>query len=350
MRATRRRFLSASISVGMPFIRPAAAAPVSITFAAYGGLFQNLYEPAIVEPFQHAHPGISVFYLAVPSSTQTLATLRRQSDLPETDVALLDLATARMATDEGLLEPLRPGSIPVLAELAPSAQFPGIAGPAIYTEPLVLLFDAARVPPPTSWKTLWNGGDEKAIAIPAPPDSVGLAFTIVAGRLFGGGTEPRAAADGVTAINELSRAVITWDPRPDVYRFISDGGARLGAGWNMQAQLEADRTAGRLGIAFPNEGTISRVVTVNLVKGAPHAEAARTFIEYLLGQEAQKTMVEQMFLGPVNARARYTEASLQRTANTPERAARAMPVDWVSVNTLRDGIIQRWRQVIPDAG
>ena len=51
MRATRRRFLSASISVGMPFIRPAAAAPVSITFAAYGGLFQNLYEPAIVEPF-----------------------------------------------------------------------------------------------------------------------------------------------------------------------------------------------------------------------------------------------------------------------------------------------------------
>jgi putative spermidine/putrescine transport system substrate-binding protein len=350
MRATRRRLLSASITLGMSFIRPASAAPVILTFAAYGGLFQNTYEPAIVEPFRHNHAGIGVFYLSVPSSTQTLAALRRQSDLPEADVVLLDLASARIATDEGLLEPLKPGSLPVLAELTPAAVFPGIAGRALYTEPLVLLFDAAHVPPPTTWKTLWNGGDEKVIAIPAPPDSIGLAFTIVAGRLFGGGTEPRAAASGITAINDLSRAVVTWDPRPDVYRFLSDGGARLGAGWNMQAQLESDRTAGRLGIAFPNEGTISRVVTINLVKGAPHPEAARTFIEYLLGQEAQKTMVEQMFLGPVNAHAKYSEASLQRTANTPERVARAMPVDWVSVNTIRDGIIQRWRQVIPDAG
>jgi putative spermidine/putrescine transport system substrate-binding protein len=348
MLSTRRLLLTASIS---PLIRPAAAAPRrSLTFAAFGGLFQELYEPAIVEPYGHARGETEVFYFPVRSSSQTLATLRRQRDQPELDVVLLDLASARAATDEGLLEPMTPGSMPVLADLAPAATFPGVAGRALYTEPLVMLFDAARVRPPASWKILWGGLDERSIAMPAPPDSVGIAFTIVAGRLFGGGNEKQVAENGVTAINELARGVVTWDPAPDIYHFVGDGNAKLGVGWNMPAQVYSDVMGGRLGVAFPAEGTISRVTTIGLVKGAPQPDAARAFIAYLLGADAQKIMVERMFLGPVNARARYIEGALQRTANTPERAARAMPIDWLSVNTMREDIIRRWRAIVPGAG
>jgi putative spermidine/putrescine transport system substrate-binding protein len=347
MPATRRRLLMRSIGIALPFIRPAAAERQSLTFSAFGGLFQELYEPAVVDPFRQSRGGAAVFYDPVPSSTQILGKLRRQRDQPELDVVLLDLATARIATDEGLLEALPP-SMPVLAELAPTATFPGVSGRALYTEPLVLLFDAARVRPPVSWKLLWSGLDERSIALPAPPESEGVAFTIVAGRLFGGGIEARAAADGVTSIKELARGVVTWDPRPDVYHFIGDGNAKLGVGWNMPAQVYSDRMGGRLGVAFPVEGTISRVITVNLVKGARQPDAARAFIAFMLGADAQKTMVERMFLGPVNAHGRYAEGALSRTANTPERAARAMPVDWVSVDKIREGIIRRWREVVPD--
>ena len=97
-------------------------------------------------------------------------------------------------------------------------------------------------------------------------------------------------------------------------------------------------------------GVLSRVVTINLVKGAAQREAARAFIDYALGQDAQRAMVEKMFLGPVNAHARYAEAALSRTANTPDRTARAMAVDWVAVDSIRNGIVQRWHEVIPDAG
>jgi putative spermidine/putrescine transport system substrate-binding protein len=348
MRATRRRLLTATLGLTMPFIRSAVAARRSLTLAAYGGLFQELYEAAIVDPFSRAHADIGVFYTPVPASTQTLAMLRRQRDQPELDVVLLDLAAAKVATDEGLLEPLT--SMPVLGELAPAATFPGVAGRALFTEPLVLLFDAARTRPPPSWKSLWGGLTERTIAIPAPPNPVGIAFAIVAGQLFGGGDVGRAAAAGITAINELSRGMVTWNPNPDVYHFIGDGAAKLGVGWNMPAQVVSDRLSGRLGVAFPEEGTISRVTTVNLVKGSRQPEAARLFIAWLLGIEAQKIMVERMFLGPVNARALYNEAALSRTANTPARAARAMPVDWVAVDAIREGIIRRWREVIPDAG
>jgi len=350
MPATRRRLLTATIGLSAPFIRPAGAATRSLTFAAFGGLFQDLYEPAIIEPFRQAHPDIELLYYAVPSSTQSLAALRAQRARPEIDVVLLDLASARAATDEGLFEHLDPGAIPVLAELAPAAAFPGVAGRAVFTEPLVLLFDAARVRPPPSWKTLWNGLVERSIAIPAPPNSIGIAFTVVAGRLFGGITEQRAVVNGITAINDLERQVLTWDPRPDVYHVVGEGNAKMGVGWNMPAQVFSDRLGGRLGVVFPEEGTISQVTTVNLVKGSRQPELARQLIAHLLGADAQKTMVERMFVGPVNARARYVEAALLRTANTPDRAARAMPVDWVAVNAIRDGITRRWREVIPGSG
>jgi putative spermidine/putrescine transport system substrate-binding protein len=350
MPASRRRLLTASISLALSGVRPAFAARRSLTFAAYGGLFQELYEPAVVDSFGGTHADTDVFYYAVPTSSQALATLRRQRERPEIDVVLLDLPSARTATDEGLLEPLVPASMPVLADLAPSATFPGIAGRALFTEPLVLLFDAAKMPPPPSWKTLWSGLDDRSIAIPAPPDPVGIAFTIVAGRLFGGGNDQHAIADGIVAINELQRQVLSWNPSPDVYHMVGEGNAQLGVGWNMLAQVFSDRMNGRLGVAFPEEGTISRVTTVNLVKGSRQPDAARQLIAHLLGADAQRTMVEQMYLGPVNSRARYLESALLRTANTQERASRAMPVDWVSVAAVHDEILRRWREVIPGSG
>jgi putative spermidine/putrescine transport system substrate-binding protein len=345
MPATRRRLLTASIGLAMPSIRSAEAAPKNITFAAYGGLFQELYEPAIVQPFGRAHRDIGVFYYALPSAAQSLALLRRQ---PEIDIVLLDLAAARTATEEGLLEPL--SSMPVLGELAPDTVFPGLAGPALFTEPLVMLFDAAHARPEANWKALWSTTEKRSIAIAAPPDAAGVAFAVVTGRLFGGGNEMHALQDGLTAISELAQKVVTWDPSPDVYRYLGEGNAKLGVGWNMPAQIWSDRLGGRLGVVFPTEGTLSRVVTVNLVKGSRQPEAARQFITWLLGAEAQRTMVETLFLGPVNAHTKYLEGALQRTANTPERVAHAMPVDWVAVGAMRESIVHRWHEDIPDAG
>ena len=44
------------------------------------------------------------------------------------------------------------------------------------------------------------------------------------------------------------------------------------------------------------------------------------------------------------------EGALQRTANTPERVAHAMPVDWVALGAMRETIVRRWHEVISDAG
>ena len=352
MKPTRRRFLTASAGLALP--RAVAAQGTrrrSLTFAAPGGLFQELYEPAVMDVFANRTPGSGVFWQPIAAGSQALAVLRRQRERPDIDVVLLELATARQAADEGLLEPLTLAQLPVMAELAPVALFPGLPGPALFTEPLVLLYDAALSKPPLFWKSLWGWVDERSLAIPAPPDPVGIAFTIAAARVFGdGGDETKAISAAVNAIADLGRRTVTWDPRPDVYHVVGDGQARLGVGWNMAAQVFSDRMAGRLGVVFPEEGTLSRVVTVNLVKGAPKPEAARLLIAWLLGADAQKTMVERMYLGPVNTKGRYADSALRRTANTPARVARAMRVDWVAVNVQQDDILRRWREQVLGAG
>ena len=338
MNATRRRLLAASIGLAAPVIRPmdhrrASAAQRSLTFAGFGGLFQELYEAAIADPFSRAHPDAGVFWFPVTASTQTLATLRRQREQPELDVVLLDLASARAATSEGLLEPLTPAG-------AAGAGGPGAVGDVSrhrrtrrYTPSRWCCCSTpARCRRRGSGKSVWSVLDERSIAIPAPPESVGIAFTIVAGRLFGGGDEPHAAEAGVNAINDLAprRSDLGSLARMSTMWWVR-AIARFGVGWNMQAQVWSDRMSGRLGVAFPVEGTLSRVITVNLVKGAPRPEAGRQFISHMLGADAQKTMVERMYLGPVNAlRAVLDPRALQRTANTPERVASAMPVDWVA--------------------
>jgi putative spermidine/putrescine transport system substrate-binding protein len=349
MTPTRRSLLTAAPALLLPPAASAATRP-DLTFAAYAGLFQELYEPAVVAPFVKAHPENGVFYYGVPSSTQILGTLRRQRTDPKIDVALLDLAEAKAATDEGLVEPLTPQLLPVLNELAAPARFPGIAGVALFSEPLVMLHDTARTQAPPTWRSLWMKRNDHAIAIPAPPDPIGIGFTLIAAHLFGGSGALHAWQDGLNAIGDLAPRVQTWQLRPDVYHVVTSGDALYGVGWNMPAQIFADRFEGRLGVSYPADGTISRVTTVNLVKGAPRAEAARAFIAWLLGMEAQRAMVEQMHLGPFNAKAKYPRAALERTANTPDRTAKAIPVDWPFVEAGREEIIRHWRLTIPSTG
>ena len=348
MPPTRRVLLAASFAVplAMPFVRPARAAR-AINLGAYGGAFQPLYDAAVVEPFRRAHPDIGVYYYPIANSTQGLALLQSQRPAPEVDVCLLDVAMASVATQRDLLEPVVSGSLPVLAELVPGALIPGVAGPALWIDPLALLYAPGEVKPaPTSWKALWEPGFARRIAIAAPPDPAGLAFTVIANRIFGGGDYRQSIDGGLTAIADMAPRVRSWDPRPDVYSYIIEGSASLGLGWNASGQRQAQDSQGRLAVAIPGEGSVYQVHTINLVKGSRDPEAARVFLAYALGIDAQRALAEQMFYGPVNPGARVGPAALSRTGATPERLARMIEVDWVAVARMRYAITEQWRRRI----
>ena len=231
------------------------------------------------------------------------------------------------------------------AELDPSANLRGLAGPALYSEPLVLLYDPGRVAPPSRWTALWERTPGRSIALPSPPDPIGIGFAITAARLVGAREGTPSLDAGFDAIAQLTPNVASWHPRPDVYRFISDGNASFGAGWNFPARVHAARLNGHLAMTIPEDGTVSRVTTINLVRGGPAADTARQFIGWLLGGVAQNLMLEKLFLRPVNIRASYPPAALARTVSTGERNSPAMAIDWLWAASMREDIEARWRAI-----
>ena len=159
MTPTRRHLITATAGMALatPFIRRAHAVQGAITLAAYAGIFQENYEPAVVEPFRRAHPGIKVTYYSMGNSAQALGQLRAQKAAPQVDVVMMDVSVAKAASDEGLFEPLDPASMPVLKELSPRAFTPGVHAPTVTFDNLVLLYSPERVKPaPTSWKVFWD--------------------------------------------------------------------------------------------------------------------------------------------------------------------------------------------------
>lgn len=346
---TRRKSLQlvAAGAASAPFIRPAAAQERTVTVALYSGIFQERYQSAVIEPFMRAHPGIRVTAYPMPNSAQTLGTLRAQKASPQVDAAIMDVGVARAGTDEGLLAPMTPEQIPVLSELGERAFTAGVNGAPVTYDSLALLYAPDTVKPaPTSWKVLWEPAYKGKIAILGAPDLVGIAFTLVADKLFGGTDYRQSLEKGIAAISDLAPSVLTWDPRPDPYSFITGGNAVLGVGWNARGQIYAQQSNGKLGVAQPDEGSVFQVNAITLVKNAPQTDAARAFIAYALSAEAQKAVTETMFYAPTNPKANVAPEALARTVASPARMAKMLPVDWLEVAKIRDKLNEQWRRRI----
>jgi putative spermidine/putrescine transport system substrate-binding protein len=344
-RTNTRRQLCGAALLAMPAIlaRPARAASRPITFAGYGGWFQDTFDKQVLDVFRKSHPDVAVFYYPVGNSFQGLTLLREQRAFPATDVMLLETGVAARAHQEGLLDPLDAGAMPVLKDLAPKAILPGLAGPVLTLDSLALGY----APPaddrqaPRAWRNLWDPFYAERITLQTPPDPAGLAMTAIAASLFGA-SDPKTALDvAVSALSQLAPRVTVWDPFPDIPSAIAGGDAGVGPCWNARAQQLA---SGRLAVAIPRDGTPCLATSINLVKGARQPEAARTLIAWLLGPEAQRLLVETMFYGPVNTRLDLPATSLARAGSTPEMVARRIDMDWIAITLVRSQVTDAWRR------
>lgn len=342
-RIARRTLLGTALAA--PYITRLHAQEGTLVLAAYSGIFEDNYRPAVVEPFMKKYPGIKVTYYAAGSSAQTLGLLRAQKAAPQLDVVLFDVSVAKGATDDGLLEDT--SDLAVLKELVPTAFTKGVHGAAGTFDNYVMLYAPEKVKPaPTSWKAFWDPALKDRIALVAPPDIVGISFTLMANKAWGGGDYKKSVETGIAKIAEMAPNVLSWNPAPDPYTFIIQGQADIGVGWNARGQLYSANSNGKLAVAIPSEGSLFQINNYAMVKGAKNAGPAKTFMEYALGAEAQASFTERMFYAPVNSKAQVSAAALARTAATPERLANMLDVDWLEIARIRDGIAEQWRRRI----
>ncbi len=85
-----------------------------------------------------------------------------------------------------------------------------------------------------------------------------------------------------------------------VSKYVNDGEAPIGITLEDNAYRFA-AGGGPLRIVYPSEGVIAAADGIALVKGAPHPEAAKAFIDWCLSAETQRFLVERMYRRPVRS-------------------------------------------------
>ena len=351
MQPDRRTFLLGAAATLVPARAIAQSSPSGvINLMAYGGIFQDNYVKAVVEPFQRAFPGVKVNYAASGTSAQMLGALRAQKADPQIDVVIFDVSTSTIGNAEGLFSKITPQEAPSLDDLYPEARaVGGPFGPAVTYDHLVLVYDRQNLNPPlTRLADLWRSDLKGQLAVSAPPNIQGLALTAMVTKMEGG-NHTQSIDAGIRKLRELAPSVQTWEPNPDGYTLILNGVVRVATGWNARAQLYSDETRGRLGVLLPPEGSVFQVNTINIPEGAKNRAAAVAFTNYALSRAAQKAFSERMFYAPTNGKADVAPDALARTAASPENRARMIPVDWAEIAKVRDQWNNRWRREIISA-
>ena len=314
------------------------------------GPFQDNYTTAVLAPY-NARPGTAGSEFVPSSNSATmLGALRTQKTDPQVDVVIMDTTTAALACAEGLIEKITPDMLPVLPDLDPQAIDKNGCGPGVTFDHFIIAYDTKAVTPaPTTMLVLQEPRWKGKIGLGGPPNIQGLAMTAILAHAENGNW--KEAGKAFETLQLIAGNVQTFDPQPDSYTLILNGTLAFGTGWNARAQLFHDRSAGRVGVMLPFEGTVLQINTINLVKGAPHREAGLAFMRYALAPEAQKAFTERMFYGPTNTKADIRPEVAARTSAGAENKKLVIPVDWNEMVRLRDTWAQRWRrEVIPASG
>ncbi len=312
----------------------------------------NLYgsaEPrsiqALAEGFEK-HAGVKVNWIRM-SSGETLARLRAEKENPQADVwwggtvdphsiAALEGLTEHYCTsifdqiDLRFRDPI--GGCQVIGV------YVGILGFSINEGVLKEM----GLPVPKGWDDLLNP-DYKGLIGVANPNTSGTAMTTVATQIFRKGEEKGQKIDEDAALEymkKLHKNIANYT-KSGVAPGILAGRGEIAIGIVFLHDAVYHAEEGYPITPLVPEGTGYEIGGLNLVKGAPHPELAKQFMDWVVSAEAQETQAKiGAYQLPTNTQAKVPEVSI------PIDSVKTVDYDfqWVAENGVR--IIDRWTREV----
>ncbi|KQR00417.1 hypothetical protein ASF72_16350 [Arthrobacter sp. Leaf141] len=316
-----------------------------VNLIAYSGVWQDQYTAAVIEPFKAKYPNIKINFSSKRSSAEMLSALQGQKNSPATDVAIMDNSVSTTGNKQGLFEKVDAAGVPNLANVPDDFKNKDGFGPVVMLDAVGLLYDTAAFPKaPDSWDVLWDPAYAGKINVNAPPSLLGLSLTAITSKMEGE-DYTQGIDKAVARLKELAPAVQTFAPNPDEYQNVITGQTVLGLGQNARGQFYSDQSNKKMGVTFPKEGTVYQINTVNLVKDAPHAAAAKTFIDYSLSAEAQTAFAKALFYAPSVNNADLPADVKDRVVPT-DGSLNIIPLDVDFLSSARDKWTDTWKREI----
>jgi putative spermidine/putrescine transport system substrate-binding protein len=256
------------------------------------------FTEAVVDPFTEA-TGIEV-ELDTGSNADRLSQLQLEGERTGVDVMLMSDSYVAIAEQEGLLQPVTADDVPALDDIADFAVDDAYSGPAYSYQLNGVMYD-------TDALTAEQAADWELYADPAHAGKVALPdIAVTAGQLTVSGVAD-SYGDGPYDVDTAFGTMADW--APNVLQFYSStteftnlltqgeivGGVALNG-------FATDLVASGEPIAWtpPAQGRYMATNRAVVPAGAPNAEGAFAFIDYLLSVEAQQSSAELVGDLPVN--------------------------------------------------
>jgi putative spermidine/putrescine transport system substrate-binding protein len=337
--------VTATVLTGCRPAEPEAAAggDASLSVNAFGGVWQEALEAAVIAPFE-SESGTSVSVTTAISS-EALAQLRADSDV--FDVAYMDLAVVEQAKEAGLLQPLDLDAIPNSENLYPIAVDENGYWVAELTSMTGIAYNTEAIStPPTSWADLWNDEYAGRVAISNVSGTVGYQFLVQAARLNGGSEEN--IDPGFEAIEALKPNIVSIYNTPDeMSRLLTSGEAWLGP-WYADRTGALKASGAPVEFVEPEEGAIAILSAMVIPKDSPNVEGALDYIDFQLAADINSSFVQATGTGPTNSLVELPQEYLDENfvPYGTDQVASLQTVDPAAVAANLSAWIERWNAEI----
>jgi iron(III) transport system substrate-binding protein len=306
-----------------------------LTLTLYGGSMED-HMVATVDKFQK-QTGIKVQAIRL-SSGEIVGRVRAEKNNPKASIWFGGPADAFVqASNEGLLENY---SSPEAANIPAKFKDKNGAWTGIYFSHLGFasnqkLLKEKKVKAPTSWNDLLKPKFKGQISM-ADPRTSGTAYTALATV-----TQIMGEAKGLKYMKALNKNIRSYEKSGSApARMAGQGEVMVGIVYLNDALTFKKEGFSDLVMTSPKEGTGVQLGAVAILKGGPDQKAARIFIDWALGVEAQEIGRDLVACQPTNIK------SKAERVDPAEKNAKAIDYDFNWAGKNREMLLKKWSDAI----
>lgn len=338
LRTSRRRFLVGATATAGAFAMPTVLRAQTRELVVGGAAsHRDWVETILIPAFEAKHDCRVIF-----EGTRSLVNLEKMQqnrDRPYLSVVQMDDPVMILANEAGLIDPVSQTDVPNMSSLV--ADTVHAEGAWVnYLRPFqAIAYNKEALPDGiTSWNDLWDERMAGRVIIPSLQNTEGVFPLFMAAALQSGKPVREAQYEidaGFEKLQALKPNILTiYTQMPQAFNLLETGEAWALAGalssFTMPRQLEG----APVGLAVPSEGAFASPSGVCVVRGGPHPDLARAWINDLLSAEIQQKIVGPTFSLPTNG-------EVSPPADLPENIE-ILAVDWANVAANRSSWVERW--------
>jgi putative spermidine/putrescine transport system substrate-binding protein len=279
--------------------------------------------------------------IAAPSdpknSGQTIAALEAEAAAPQADTAYYGIVFGIEATEKGLVEPYQPAGF---ADIPDALKEPSGAWMTVHQGTIAFLVNTDELdgaPVPQCWADLQKPEYANKVGMLDPTQAaVGYSVLTAANLALGGSLEN--FDPGIAYFAELAGQGLIL-PAQTATAMVQQGEIPILIDADFNGYQLKHRDNAPIEVVIPCEGTLSIPYVMSLVKGAPHADAGKALLEFVLSDEGQQLFAAS-YLRPV--RNVEVDPAIAEGMVPASEYERVISPDFAQMRAVQAEVVERW--------